>query len=55
MNAEENTQSAESRIRDCDMAKMLVQQNLQNILLQAGEAVLAQANQQHGLLLSLLQ
>ncbi len=55
LNAEENTQSAESRIRDCDMAKMLVQHNLQNILLQAGEAVLAQANQQHGLLLSLLQ
>ena len=55
LNAEENPQSAESRIRDCDMAKMLVQQNLQNILLQAGEAVLAQANQQHGLLLSLLQ
>lgn len=41
----ENTQAAESRIRDTDMAKGILQYSKENILQQAGEAILAQANQ----------
>ncbi len=54
-NTSENTQSAESILRDCDMAKTLVMQNIQNILMQAGMSVLAQANQQPQMLLNMLQ
>lgn len=50
----ENTQAAESRLRDCDIAKETVANSIQNILLQAGASVLAQANQQPNLILSML-
>jgi flagellin len=43
--AAENTQSAESRIRDVDMADEMVQYSKNNILAQAGQSMLAQANQ----------
>ncbi|WIV12046.1 flagellin Hag [Proteiniborus sp. MB09-C3] len=44
-NAAENLQSAEARIRDTDMAKEMVEFTKQNILQQAAQAMLAQANQ----------
>ncbi|MGN0339303.1 MAG: flagellin [Lachnospira sp.] len=50
----ENTQSAESRIRDTDMASEMVQYSKNNILSQAGQAMLAQANQSNQGVLSLL-
>lgn len=53
-NASENTQSAESRIRDTDMAKEMIQYSNFNILEQSGTAMLAQANQSNNLALSLL-
>lgn len=43
-NSAENAQAAESRIRDVDMAAELVEYSKYNILLQAGESVLSQAN-----------
>lgn len=43
-NAAENLQAAESRIRDTDMAKEMVEFTKQNILQQAAQAMLAQAN-----------
>ena len=51
----ENTQSAESRIRDVDMAKEMVEYSKNNILTQAGQSMLAQANQLTQGVLSLLQ
>ena len=51
----ENTQSAESRIRDTDMADEMVQYSKNNILSQAGQSMLTQANQQTQGVLSLLQ
>ena len=51
----ENTQSAESRIRDVDMAKEMVEYSKNNILTQAGQSMLAQANQSTQGVLSLLQ
>jgi len=54
-NVSENTQSAESRIRDTDMAKEMVQYSKNNILAQAGQSMLAQANQSTQGVLSLLQ
>lgn len=54
-NTEENTQAAESRIRDTDMAKEMVNLSKTNILAQAGEAMMAQANQIPQGVLSLLQ
>ena len=51
----ENTQSAESRIRDTDMADEMVQYSKNNILSQAGQSMLSQANQQTQGVLSLLQ
>ncbi len=51
----ENTQSAESRIRDTDMAEEMVEYSKNNILSQAGQSMLAQANQQTQGVLSLLQ
>ena len=51
----ENTQSAESRIRDTDMAEEMVSYSKNNILMQAGQSMLAQANQQNQGVLSLLQ
>ena len=50
----ENTQSAESRIRDTDMASEMVEYSKNNILQQAGQSMLAQANQQNQGVLSLL-
>jgi len=54
-NVSENTQSAESRIRDTDMAKEMVTYSKNNILAQAGQSMLAQANQSTQGVLSLLQ
>ena len=51
----ENTQSAESRIRDTDMASEMVTYSKNNILAQAGQSMLAQANQYTQGVLSLLQ
>ena len=53
--AAENTQTAESRIRDTDMAKEMVEYSKNNILMQAGQSMLAQANQSNQGVLSLLQ
>ena len=50
----ENTQSAESLIRDTDMAKEMVSYSKNNILAQAGQSMLAQANQSNQGVLSLL-
>ena len=52
--ASENTQAAESRIRDTDMAKEMVTYSKNNILAQAGQSMLAQANQSTQGVLSLL-
>ena len=54
-NVAENTTSAESRIRDTDMAKEMVEFSKNNILMQAGQSMLAQANQSNQGVLSLLQ
>lgn len=54
-NTMENTQSAESLIRDTDMAAEMVKYSNNNILAQAGQAMLAQANQTNQGVLSLLQ
>ena len=53
-NAAENLQSAESRIRDVDMAKEMMTYSKNNILQQAAQSMLAQANQQPQQVLSLL-
>ncbi|MGN9019256.1 flagellin N-terminal helical domain-containing protein [Lachnospiraceae bacterium HCP1S3_C3] len=50
----ENTQSAESRIRDVDMANEMVEYSKNNILAQAGQSMLAQANQSTQGVLSIL-
>ncbi len=54
-NVVENTTAAESRIRDTDMATEMVKFSNQNILQQAGQAMLSQANQSNQGVLSLLQ
>ena len=54
-NVAENTQAAESRIRDTDMADEMVEYSKNNILAQAGQSMLAQANQSTQGVLSLLQ
>ena len=53
-NVVENTTSAESRIRDTDMATEMVNYSKNNILAQAGQSMLAQANQSNQGVLSLL-
>ena len=53
--AAENTQAAESRIRDTDMASEMVEYTKNQILTQAGTAMLAQANSQSQTVLALLQ
>lgn len=53
-NVVENVTSAESLIRDTDMAKMMVEYSNDNILQQAGQAMIAQANQSKQGILSLL-
>jgi flagellin len=52
--AAENTQNAESSLRDTDMAKEMVEFSKNNILAQAGQSMLAQANQSNQGVLSLL-
>ncbi len=54
-NSSENTQYAESQIRDTDMATEMVEYSNQNILEQEGMSMLSQANQQKQGILSLLQ
>lgn len=54
-NTSENLQSAESRIRDVDMATEMVTYSKNNILQQAAQSMLAQANQSTQGVLSLLQ
>ena len=53
-NVVENSTSAESRIRDTDMAEEMVNYSKNNILAQAGQSMLAQANQSNQGVLSLL-
>jgi len=53
--AAENTQAAESRIRDTDMASQMVEFTKNQILTQAGTAMLAQANSQSQSVLALMQ
>ncbi len=54
-NVTENTTAAESQIRDTDMAAEMVRYSNNNILAQAGQSMLAQANQTNQGVLSLLQ
>ncbi|MBU5591099.1 flagellin [Clostridium sp. MSJ-4] len=54
-NASENLQAAESRVRDVDMAKEMMSFSKNNILQQAAQAMLAQANQQPQGVLQLLR
>ena len=54
-NVAENTTAAESRIRDTDMAEEMVEYSKNNILAQAGQSMLAQANQSTQGVMSLLQ
>ena len=51
----ENVQAAESTIRDADMAKEMTNYTKNNVLLQAAQSMLAQANQSSSAVLSLLQ
>ena len=51
----ENVQAAESTIRDADMAKEMTEYTKSNVLLQAAQSMLAQANQNSSAVLSLLQ
>ena len=52
---DENITSAESRIRDTDMAKEIARSTKNNVLLQAGISLLAQANQRPNQILQLMQ
>ena len=54
-NVVENTTAAESRVRDTDMASEMVKYSNNQILAQAGQAMLAQSNQANQGVLSLLQ
>ena len=54
-NSAENLQSAESRIRDTDMAKEMMEFTRTNVLSQATQSMLAQANAKPNQVLSLLQ
>lgn len=54
-NVEENTQAAESRIRDADIADLMMEYSINNILMQAGTSMLTQANQGSQSILELLQ
>ena len=53
--ASENVQSSESTIRDADMAKEMTEYTKNNVLLQAAQSMLAQANQSSSSVLSLLK
>ena len=54
-NTQENEQSAESSIRDTDMSEEMVKQSKNNILVQVGQAMMAQANQQPQNVMKILQ
>ena len=54
-NTKENTQAAESKIRDTDMAEEMVSNSSADIIAQAAQAMLAQANQIKEGILQLLQ
>lgn len=54
-NITKNTQTAESRIRDVDMADEMVKYSKQNILQQIAHAVLAQANMSQEAVINLLE
>ena len=51
----ENVQASESAIRDADMAKEMTEYTRQNVLTQAAQSMLAQANQNSSSVLGLLQ
>ena len=53
--ASENVQSSESTIRDANMAKEMTEYTKNNVLMQAAQSMLAQANQSSSSVLSLLQ
>ena len=53
--ASENVTAAESTIRDADMAKEMTEYTKNNVLMQAAQSMLAQANQSSSNVLSLLQ
>lgn len=53
-NVEENTQASESVIRDADIADLMMEYSVNNILMQAGGSMLTQANQSKQLVLELL-
>ncbi len=53
-NVSENTQASESLIRDTDMAKEMIQFSLQNVLSNAAQSMLSQANKSNADVLSLL-
>ena len=55
MNAYENIQASESRIRDADMAEVTVDFTKTQVLIQSGTAMLAQANQKTTTVLQLLK
>lgn len=54
-NTSENSQAAESRLRDTDMAEEMVEYSKNNILLQTGQSLLAQSNHNFDQVMSLLQ
>lgn len=54
-NVIENTQASESAIRDADVADLMMEHSINNILLQAGSSILAQANQNAQLIMGLLR
>ena len=53
-NSAENTEAADSVIRDTDMAEEMMKLSKENILQQAGQSMLAQSNQNRQGILSLL-
>ena len=55
MNSHENLSAAESRIRDVDMAKEMANYSKQQVLLQAGMSITAQANQKTSMVTQLLR
>ncbi len=54
-NVVENTQASESRIRDADIAKLMVEHVINQVLSQTGQAMMVQSNQNREGILSLLQ
>lgn len=54
-NVVENTQAAESRTRDADIAKLMVEHVIGQVLAQTGQAMIVQSNQNRDGILSLLQ